>query len=332
MNILELNKLLEEERKSGRRVIFLDASGLKDTGCFRKFFWSCIKGYKPKDEALSTGYDLKIEYGTAFHRFLEHWYKGVKLDEAVQKAAVYYDKILSATSVNDEYEFRTMTHLLQSIKQYAEYYPKENDGLRAEYTEQKFAFPYWRNDKYTIMLCGTIDLVGTYHGIPCVADHKTTASYITKSYFEQYELGIQTMFYVWIHKYLYKTTNFKAAVINGIFVKKPTETARKKNLFDGVKFERSKPFEYSQEQMDGFFVPWLTRKIETITARLSNCLEPFVVDLFTNDYDLTFCKTPFGMCKYWNICKAPVSVQQMILSNGYVETQYSPLSFGGGGE
>lgn len=331
INIGEINKLIELERATGRDIVFVDASGLKDTGCFRKFYWSCVKGFRIADGA--DVYDLKIEYGTAFHKFLELWYRGVAFDEATKAAQVYYDKILVATpwALQSEYEFRSMTHLIKSIEAYAKQYPREYDGLKAQATEQKFCFPFWKNDRITIMLCGTIDFVGTYHDIPVICDHKTTASYVTKNYFDQYELGIQTMFYSWIWNYLNKDKEkFRGAVVNGIFVKKPTDKAAKLGQFDGVKFERSRLFEYTDAQMR-FFSTWMNSKMHLIQHYLSAPLENQPA-FFESNYDLTFCKTPFGQCKFYNVCKSPPSAQQSILKNMFQPSTYMPLLFGGAGE
>lgn len=326
LNLAAFNDLIAAEEASGRQIIFIDASSLKDTGCLRKFYWSCIRGYKQAEE--TRGYDLKMEYGTAYHLFLQHWYLGKSLQDCVSAAAIYYDKILSlvgTVALESEYEFRTMSHLLLALKKYAEYYPRgPQDGLIATATEQKFAFPYWRNDKFTIFLAGTIDLVGSYHGIPVVADHKTTASYIIKNYFDQYELNIQTIFYSWIWNHLNggEGDKFRAALINGIFIKKPTQIASKKGEFDGVKFERSKPFEYTAEQMTQFKL-WFDSKLEIIKGWCNG------TRFLQDEFELAFCKTPFGLCKFFHVCKSPPSSQQMILNNSFVATRYNPLTFGG---
>lgn len=331
LDLQKLNALIALEENSGRKIIFVDASSLKDTGCFRKFYWTSIKGYKPKTENLV--YDIKIEYGSAYHKFLENWYKGRPIQDCVESAATYYDKILSHSSIrlDNEYEFRTMAHLLNSIRQYGETYARDFDGLVATAVEQKFAFPFWRNDKVTIFLAGTIDLIGTYHGIPIIADHKTTASYVVKNYFEPYELGIQPMFYSWVWNHLNNEGDkFRSVLINGIFIKKPTQKATSNGQFDGVKFERSKPLDYSVEQMK-MFETWFNNKLGHIKSifNYEDISLMSVEEEFETDFDLAFCKTPFGLCKFFNVCKAPPSTQKLILNHNFVETKYNPLAFGG---
>jgi len=329
MNLLLIKDLIAKIEAGGQQVLFIDASSLKELSCYRRFYWNTIEGYRTPHESMPN---LKIEYGTAYHRYLENWYSGQPHEVSRTAATTYYQSILEKNpyALESDYEFRTIDHLIKSIDYYAEIYPRNVDSLKADAVEQKFAFPFWQNKHYVIMLCGTIDLRGTYCGIPIITDHKTSSANASKqalidNFFLEYEMSIQTMFYSWVHNRLmgWPADKFIDVMINGIFIKSTTKKAREADMFDGVKLARSKPISYSQEQMQNF-EQWLKRQLDYIALNLDAGLD------MSKDYNLAACKGAFGLCKYFHVCKQPSAIQQMLLKSSFNREKYSPLQFGGG--
>ena len=181
------------------------------------------------------------------------------------------------------------------------------------------------------MFTGTIDLVGTFCGVDILCDHKTSSprtqtSASIEAFFHEYNMGIQTMFYSWVHNRLnqWPKDKFINVLINGIFTKKTTVAASKQGLFDGVKFQRSKIISYNEEQIN-FFEGWLLQKVQRIISYLDNP----ALDM-SSEYELSACKGPFSLCKYFSVCQSPTSLQEQVLKAKFSVAQYNPLTFGGG--
>ena len=315
--------ILTQDSK-GRKIIYVDASALKDIACLRKFYWSTIEGWQLSRESR----DIKMAYGTAFHLALQTLYSKGRdsIKEAMQGAIDYLNPYIEFIG---EDEFRTPSHLIQSVKSYYDRYFKEDghDGLVAidpTAVELKWNFPYWQNDQYVIILCGTIDLIAKYFGVRTIVDHKTTASWKPESYFSGYQMDIQTMFYTWMDNHINNRGDiYLPVMINGIFIKKPTQKAAKEGLWDGVTFERSQSFEYTASQMKQFD-KWLKAKLNLIIYYLTNA------ETMESIFELSFCRTPYGLCKYFNVCSAAnTDLQKEILSRSgqFENVHYNPLTW-----
>lgn len=310
----------------GRQIIYIDASALKDFACRRKFYWNTIVGWKAK---TNWGADYRMEYGTAFHKFLEDYYSNKPVTNAIDRALKHYEPVNKCVPADD---YRDLFHLEMSVTNYVKTQPREHDNLKAnkgftgEYlTEQKFSIPYKIiNDKYVIVLCGTIDLIGMYNGIPCIADHKTTSGN-PRNYFDEYELGIQPMFYCYIDKLVNKRNDVLPFLINGIFLKKQTDKVITKGGWDGALVQRSNLMFFSKDQMS-MFEEWLGSCIAQIVTSLQ-ATSSFSME---NDPELSACKTPYGLCKYFKVCKMGDNVEHrnMILNSFYERKHYNPLLFG----
>jgi hypothetical protein len=322
--------------------INIDASCLKDSSaCLRKFYWSVVKGY-----TASLQPQTKLEYGTAFHKFLEHYYgtPEVSTEDCIKKAEIYYSQFVKYIGEDD---FRTQFHLSSSLREYVEKYPRDFDnisGCRGR-TEQKFKVPYWQNDRYIIYLCGTMDIPECdYLGQKVIVDHKTGNLFWSDKpgslqrsleiYFLEYDMGIQTMFYSWMDNYIKRRLlklpdKFLPVVINGIFIKSPTKKKLEKGEFDGVALARSRPLEYDNEQM-GQFEKWLTRILAKVTQTSRQAVVAGNEQGFVEDYNLAVCSSRWGLCKYFNVCSRSASLHNQILSANFVTKDYQPLAFGGG--
>lgn len=304
---------------SGRKIIYIDASSLKESGCLRKFYWSSIKGYSSGKESSDT----KIQYGSAIHLGLESWYKGEEVKDCVVRAIKHYEPFTENLSEKD---FRTVDHLYRTLTGYFRQYPREGDNivpLSKEHIELKFSIPFWQNDEYVIVLCGTIDMKATYAGMKIIVDHKSTSANNAEFYFSDYDLNIQVMFYSWLDKQISGESSYLPVLVNGIFIKKPTIKAQEKGEFDGVTFQRSTVITFSNEQMAQFEY-WLNSKISYIIQGLEN---GDTDNYFHYSFDLAFCKTPFGVCKYFNVCRVPMELQAASIEANYKIEEYNPLKW-----
>ena len=320
-------------QETGKRQVFIDASALKNSSCFRNLWWSIFEGYQGSNDK-----NHKLAFGSAIHIFLEDYYIGKSIKDSINRAIEYYKPYNETLDVTPR-EFRTVSNLIRICKAYAEEYGtaahiwetekaieplKDIDGKPL--VEYKFAIPIWANEHFDLLLSGTIDLVATYHGYPCVLiDHKTTAMAMNDKFFDNYDWDIQPMLYCKVWKEANKLEEFPHFVINGVFCKKPTEKGEKSGIFDGVLFKRSSLISYSNDQMVEFD-KWLCKKLHNIIANLSLISENPKFDPAI-DYNMAACKTVYGDCKYFKVCSLPKENQSIKLDISFIKHHYNPLKF-----
>ena len=313
--------------------IYVDASSLRDIACWRKYYLQIVQGYQLTARRRAN---FKAAYGTAFHRFLEEYYRGVlPIKDCITTAMRIYEPFDADLPLE---EFRTTGHLLQSIKKYIQENPKESeaivpktftvqgeDGKQEKVLEQQFCIPWWNNNKFEIALCGTVDMHCEYFGTEVLMDHKTTATKINfiDSYLEEYEMSNQLQFYAWTEKVFRGHQTFLPGVINGIFLKKQTIKNEKLGIFDGVQFKRSNIINFSDKQMLDF-ERWFMRKMNELIKSLDDSAGE---ELWWN-YERSFCKAGWEKCVFWNVCKhGGEELQKQVLETFYDRQEYNPLKF-----
>lgn len=322
-----------ENQPNQKIKIFIDASALSDSACFRRLWMTIFHGLKPK-----SGREYKMEYGNALHIFAEHYYKrDMSTKEAAALAANYFQPYAENVPL-DMFEFRTETNLLKTCLAYKQAFPKTSEidfkPLTDELTgkplvEYKFAIPIWSGEYFELILCGTMDLICAYGGYEAViVDHKTTGKKNKIEFFRQFDLTPQTMLYSLCGKEILKTEYFPPVLINAWFLKKPTQKAEKEKVFDGVSFERSSMFEYTQEQMSEFKL-WLDKKFEKIIMYLegynpsSKTFSPDPME----DYDYSVCHNGYTTCEFFDVCSIAKKFRQGIMDTDYKKRTYEPLKF-----
>lgn len=324
-----------------KQTIMIDASSLKHISCFRKFYWMVVKGYKNK-EFSGSRFEYAMAYGSAIHKFLENYYGCKPIKDCVDAATEFYKPYSDSVPFNNK-EFRYNTNLIKTCGYYSEKFKREKNELstydisipsddfqpllntKDEKTiEYKFCITIYENDKYRLVLTGTVDLVCSYRNIELLlVDHKSTATNVDKAddYFSDYCLDIQTMLYSKVYKEQLGLDYYPPILINGIFIKKPTIKAEKEGIFDGVEIIRSPPISYSAEQMEQFNF-WLEREISYIKLQLDT---DFIGS--ENNFNLTQCKLAGQRCQYFDVCKLPLKFHASKLESSFDIKQYNPLKF-----
>lgn len=317
----------------GKRLIFIDASSLKNYTCNRAFFWTVKESYQKVREDSKHA----LSYGSAIHIFLEHFYKGLPVSECLALAVKYYAPFHETLSMS-AYEFRTMSNLQNTCLAYAKRYPRNitgdfkphQDNENSKTVEYKFAIPLWSNNKYQLVLSGTVDLPCSYLGYPLIlVDHKTSSMQFAKAeaYMSGYTLDIQTMLYSKVYKEILGLDAYPPVMINGIFVNKPTKAATDKGLWNGVNFYRSGVIAYSEEQMEDFNI-WFDRTIGEIIGIISMATaSEDAGETYVYNHNIASCKSGYGHCKFFEVCNKPRRFHQTSLDHNYIVKQYNPLAF-----
>ena len=308
-----------------KKRFYIDASALKNAACWRQLCLRILKHTRGE-----TDRDYKIAYGSAGHIFLDGYYRGKTPKDAAREAYEYYKKFEDQISPSER-EFRTPSHLLDVIKAYTKIYPRSADGIIPDVdgsgealVENTFSVPVRSNDLFELFFCGTIDLCCTYFGICNVfVDHKFIGQYYKEGYFNSYEFDIQMATYSLAYLKVLKIEHIPSFLINGVFIKKGTQKARDEGEFDGVVFQRSQVFSYSRSKLEAF-EKWLEKKFDKLWETINN---PNLDKIIAEDYDMACCKTPFGLCDYFNLCAAPAEFWTTILEHKYNTKVYEPLKF-----
>src|SRR5437773_235944 len=261
-------------------VFYLDASAFKRSNCDLRTRFTVVDGYK------SPYKDFKMEYGTAFHKFLASFLLSHDVKSALTLAESYYESI--DVPVND---FRTLNHLRLACLMYAKEF--SHDSFIAEQTECKLQWKYYEDSTVKIILCGTLDAIGKLDGLPIFMDHKTTAAWSKDNFLKGFGLSPQLMFYLTLLEHGTtldgkKLSGASYAMINGIFL-----TPVEKGI---VSFKRSLPLEFTVEKLQNF-----RRSLDTWVKRFRTNLES---DTWSPNY--LCCEEGLGfLCPYFSACDTP---------------------------
>lgn len=306
--ILKPNFQLDSE---GRRIIYLTPSILKNINCKRFFHLSSLVGLQKKGSNLGN---YKAAYGNAFGMFCDDYHCGIDFELARKRATDYYTKF--DAEITDEKEWRTLTHLHRTIFKYKNEVPRsffkpitiqDSNGASTDAVQVTVDIPFKVFNKYAFHLAGTIDKLATYSQYPvCVVDDKTTGAYNTKEFFNQFNLNLQVMSYVYLAtKFLDKeeSKNWLPFVVNGIFLKACTKKAEEAKQFDGAKFERYGPVFVPNELMTSY-LNFLNIICLELNEYLSNKEVGGREDILFDFPNYTCCSGSFGKgCIYTSLCK-----------------------------
>jgi len=301
-----------------KRILRVDASSLKLLGCPQRFNLAIVRGLR------KSLLDSRMEFGSAVHVFLKYKYDDAGDGFALEKALEYWDTRVSQGMVVNECDFRDRGHLYLTCVQYSLAYVKDKfkiakiDGKAA--TEMSFAIPVAADDQTEIILCGTIDAIGTLYGQRVFMDHKSTSTRGTyiPTFFRSYELNTQMLTYNYalsrvseMYPDTFDWASNLPCIINGIFLAKGNN-----------KYERSGIIEFSSTVREAF------------ERQLENTFKELLDSVRDNSWPLKGlvndgCQSKFGMCEFSDICGRPEGVlEEDVVSLHYKTVPYDPMKHG----
>lgn len=282
-----------------KKLFKIDASLLSEANCLRRV------DYIHNIGLTTTLGTYKMDYGTAFHKFRASYRKGNPQESALREALNWFLPKCLGVPIED---FRTIDHLAEVCKAYAKYYPLMSDILQPliingkKALELNFSLPYLSTPECDVMIEGTLDEGGTFDGRKCIADCKVTALWSQEDFLKSFELVPQLRLYSWVYKnYIGTDGYYPPAMIDGIFIRKPTEKSKNKvtgklevnKEWNGVSFNRSALIEFSDSSMVEF-EEWLRDKVmNIIKSHLSGKWKP----------EFNCCSGKYGLCDFFNLCK-----------------------------
>ena len=345
-----------------KTTINIDSTALGTATCERAFYLTTVGSINPETNQSEGGYKTIMGasaiYGVALHKFIDLMYKTKgEYAFARKKALASFNRPKIEDKkrkwLNDERHFMgvcetvwesfcledTNFQLLEvpmkcwrceGKGQYDE--SGENCGchvcdcegiIKGPSTELTFKIPFYEDDFVIINLCGTIDKLGKFvNGIFSIGDWKSTTSWDTNTYLDNYALSRQLRVYRLALALMAEknsdTTLGKignsnvGGFIDGIFLSA--------NALD-VKVVRSEVFQFHKEQINEF-----KNYLTNFCIELSRTIQQKIRGNKTGILNGA-CTTIFGRCKFWDVCKHDGPIGDMILSRDFQRKIYDPLNF-----
>lgn len=207
-------------------------------------------------------------------------------------------------------------------------------------TEVTFEIPFYKDDFIEVVLAGTMDKIGQFKGgCFAVGDWKFTSSWDNAGYFEQYELSRQLRMYR-LATILEARNNPESTLgrigatrcgvfIDGVFLK-PDANA--------MVVKRSEVFQLDHYTMSRFEA-MLKRFCEELSRKVSEGIEvlydenEIVNNTISNlDKEGTMngsCESRWGKCAFWNVCKSPDNIGELLLKRDFEIKPWEPSNYNG---
>jgi len=310
--------------------LFVDNSGWLEglQSCHR------LVEYKQLHRRIATGESAAINFGSAFHLFLEHRYRNHGVDEIKDKDKFINETSSILTRFFEDHptpleDWRGANWAMEMVKKYMERYPLEeftllHDKADKPLVELPFALPLYTHKsslgEIPIIYTGRIDLPNAFDKEIWVTDHKTS-SMLGQSFFDRMKRSAQQKGYCWSFEQLtgLKVTGY---MINAIRTKEPplyVQSGKKEGKFNpetwwNETFQREKYY-----LAPGSLEEWKQNTIEHIETFFYHYQRGILPE------STTAC-VYFGKCPYFDICTLSKEDRGTMLYSGmFTNNVWSPL-------
>lgn len=197
-------------------------------------------------------------------------------------------------------------------------------------TEVTFSIKYYEDDYIIVNLCGTIDKIGKFRGgCYAIGDWKTSSTWNTEEYFEQYQLARQLRMYLLAIKlmgimypesvlgHLAKTN--PGCFIDAIFLDKD---ANKSKVQRSPEIYQVKPADLDAFQMT----------LDDVIKRVSSAVKTGYIpkEGIINGSCIKYqnvSEKNFVKCIFWNACRNDDRVGEILLKRDFKRVQFDPLNY-----
>jgi hypothetical protein len=339
-------------------TFYINASSLKISSCFRRFFWQVTQGYSDRTTSVD------IVFGWGFHKFAQILDEEADpetgayehlIPKALQAAIAYYDNTPNIYYKKHKM-YLTKDYLIKVCMHYALVQKKAENKLftvarkddGTAMTELKFVVPCYSCEDFDVMFAGTMDRIVKFRNGEhyAIRDYKTTAVYDEDEYLNNYILSPQLYFYVYCVKqlaalleacgqpnniYSHVVSRPLSCIVDGIFLKGKDKEAI---------FKSSRPFLFKEDQLAlfevqlGKTVDRFVQTLQSVAARAKGSsqsfedgLEDALLDYAPAEGVLNgACQTVYGMCKFAVPCGMPDDIATRgMLKNNFVKKPYNPV-------
>lgn len=294
-----------------KQIIRVDASSLSKSNCSLRWHRAVVEGWRTR----KTPND--VAFGSAFHLYRKLRNNGMQQADALSATLTAWSNAQPSIFIKPNKKHLTESYLVQVCVGYDIQYCV--DSLEVLHSEIRFAAPYKITEKYEVLICGTIDVIGKLNS-ECyvISDYKTTHVWNAEEYLMGYYLSSQLMFYrLAIEKFansfpqneFMQGVNSKSTgcMIDGVFL-----TAK-----GSYSYKRSDVIFFKEEQLRAF-ERMVERRVDELLLRKEQ--EGIVNGT---------CETKFGRCELFESCLMPdEESSQMMLEKTMHKTEYNPMTFG----
>lgn len=303
-------------------TIRISNTGLSHSGCILDFHRTVVEGYKSPNNPAAI-------YGIALHKFVDtmfktsgHWaqsFMAMKNAFNVEKEQPEKRKLYL---MDEKHLMHSATLLWDYVEADSNYELLELDGKPC--SEQNFSIKYYEDDHIIVLLEGTLDNIGQIvNGCYAVRDWKTTSSWDVQKYLKSYELSRQLKFYRLALKLIAQREPESVlgkigATRVGTFV---TAIFLKTNSSD-IEVKSTEVFQYSEKDMNDFQM-MLDDYIKKVSFHISTGYLP-KEGIITGA-----CQRPWGFCNFWNVCKCPEDIGEILLKRDFKKVPFTPLNYSG---
>ncbi len=314
--------------------ITIDSTSLGYSNCILNFHRTIVGSINQEGE-IEGGYrripSAAMIYGVAGHGYINAMFRSncdIDYSQDIARQAFDVPKEEAkdpATYLNDVRHLLTTCYYVWDTfisKDPLELIQINRDGKMGPATEINFKLLIYEDDFCVINLAGTMDALGKFiGGCYTINDLKFTRAWNKEEYLDDYELSRQLRIYVMACKLMADRepdstigkvgATKMGACISGIFLKpNPLNT----------EFKRSKVFLYSANDLADF-----SRQVLDFCARYSKHLQE---NYFPKEGILNgTCDGKWKHCAFWNVCKSPDNVGQIILKRDFKRKIWNPLCF-----
>lgn len=318
--------------------INLDSTALSTSHCILNLFRTVVGTINPETGQSEGGYKEKqmgiaMVYGIAYHKFMDVMFKSDKIGgmpnfPAAKAAALeIYNRLPKKHDEKKPY-LSDPVHLINvCYLAWTDYVEEEKNFEIIELngkpaTEITFSVLFYEDDFIKVNLCGTIDKLGKFKGgCYAIGDWKTTGSWNTDEYLKYYEMTKQLRVYrlaltLMAEEHPDSVLGQIGATRVGAFI----DAIFLKPKANDISYGRSDVFIYSDEEMRDFR-KMLTEECQRFSSHIQS--GSFPKQGIVHDT----CRTLYGFCKFWNVCKNNEQVGNILLARDFEQVKFNPLAY-----
>jgi hypothetical protein len=306
-----------------KTILKIDSSLLSNSSCALKVYLMGYKGLRYKGP-----YSADIIFGSALHKFAEHWHK--TKDEVMAKSIAIKYFINNEKAYTSRNKHLREDFLIEACIAYERAWETKKELLNTEIllhnnsplVEVKFAIPYYTSDDIDVVLCGTLDQIAKVDDrMYLINDIKKSSATDRDKFLQNFSLSLQLMVYrmaVEWHATQYPDSIFTeltkgtiGARIIGVFV----------NSNKPVEVECSKIYFFKDEMLTEVSTVIKT-KVDALVDSIRSGERPLKEGIITGE-----CGSYAG-CPFFGACNnADDRIMLNMFDTFYHQETYDPLLF-----
>lgn len=346
-------------------ILNIDSTCLGHSACILDWYRTVIGSLDDKGQSQGGYREIanapELTYGTAIHRFIEVAYKtrgdlararkyarelfdNIPTREHKKKAYLRDGRHFDTTCINVWNDYIEVEESFDLFQLNLACWMCKGTGINGSSIcpicegkkqfeqpacEVTFSIKYYEDDYIIVNLTGTIDKIGRFrNGCYAIGDWKTSGTWDNRGYFQQYELSRQLRFYslaIKLMGVMYPDSilgkmgaSYVGCFIDAIFLN--TDPNK-------VSVERSEVYTIKPPEIEAFQMT-LDDKIKQLSNAIKTGYIPkegIINGSCIKWQNVT--EQNFAKCAYWDCCRNPDNVAEMLLKRNFKQVPHDPLKY-----